>query len=213
MSGVYKYVRPGVRIARGRPAVFLDRDGVLIEDTGYLSDPDQVRFISGSPRAIAKLNRAGIAVVLITNQSGIGRGYYGWPEFESVQAAVESGLRVAGAWVDGTWACAYHEDGVGEYRQANHPFRKPNPGMIQAAAEEMGLGLNRSSLVGDRPCDVEAGLRAGLEHVLHVATGYGRCARSEVRTMVAEHGAHSRVEYADDLSGAVGLILGPGTSI
>ncbi|HXJ43657.1 MAG TPA: HAD family hydrolase [Bryobacteraceae bacterium] len=171
MSGVYKRIRPGSDYA-GRGAVFLDRDGVLIEDPGYLADPGGVRFIDGAAEAVAKLNRAGIPVIVVTNQSGIGRGYYGWPEFEGVQAALEAGLSKVGAWLDGAWACAYHGEGVGTYQVADHPFRKPNPGMILDAANEMKINLNHSWLVGDRDSDIEAGLRAGVGGLIHVATGH-----------------------------------------
>ena len=161
MRGVYKWIRPGADTA-GRPAVFLDRDGVLIEDSGYLSKPAEMRFLPGSAAAVARLNRAGMAVVVVTNQSGVGRGYYGWKEFEDVQAALSARLADEGAWLDGVWACAYHEDGIGEYRVANHPFRKPNPGMILDALSEMRLDAGHSWMVGDRDSDVEAGRRAGL---------------------------------------------------
>lgn len=151
-------------------AVFLDRDGVLIEDTGYPCSVDQLRFIRGSAEAVARLNHAGLAVVLVTNQSGIGRGYYGWEEFEAVQSALDAHLAAAGAFIDGWWACAFHGEGTGEYAQVNHPWRKPNPGMIEDAAKELSLDLAQSWMVGDRASDVAAGRRAGLR-VLHVATG------------------------------------------
>ena len=182
MTGVYKRVRTGTLRGNHRPAVFLDRDGVLIEDTGYLSDPALVRVIDGAPEAIARFNQAGIAVVLVTNQSGIGRGLYGWAEFERVQVAVEGALSEAGAWLDGIWACAYHGEGVGEYRINDHWFRKPNPGMIEEAAREMGLALAGSWMIGDKDSDVEAGTGAGVGGVIRISSdapcvgeGFVRC--------------------------------------
>jgi D-glycero-D-manno-heptose 1,7-bisphosphate phosphatase len=170
VPGVRRWIAPQSRNSGKRPAVFLDRDGVLIEDTGYLCRTEELRFIPGSAEAVARLNQAGFVVVLVTNQSGVGRGYYGWSDFEAVQAALISHLAATGAWLDGWWACAYHEDGTGEYRVANHPFRKPNPGMIEDAVTELDLDLARSWMVGDRASDLEAGLRAGLR-VVHVGTG------------------------------------------
>jgi D-glycero-D-manno-heptose 1,7-bisphosphate phosphatase len=167
---------------------------VLVEDTGYVGSADQLRFIPGSAEAVARLNRAGLAVVLVTNQSGIGRGYYGWEQFEAVQTALNAHLAAADAFLDGCWACAYHGDGTGEYRVANHWWRKPNPGMIEDAARELNLDLARSWMVGDRASDLEAGLRAGLR-VLHVATGPESAAAS--------------VRSCRDLAAAVELILMP----
>jgi D-glycero-D-manno-heptose 1,7-bisphosphate phosphatase len=170
VPGVRKWIDPQSRKDYKRAAVFLDRDGVLIEDSGYLSRVEDLRFIEGSAQAVARLSRAGFAVIVVTNQSGVGRGYYEWSEFEAVQAALMAHLGTVGGVLDGWWACAYHEEGTGAYRVRNHWFRKPNPGMIEDAAAELNLDLARSWMVGDRASDLEAGLHAGLR-VVHVATG------------------------------------------
>jgi len=167
MNLLYKRIRPA---SKGdlRPAVFLDRDGVLIEDTGYISHPDQVRHIPGSVEAIVRLNREGIPVVLITNQSGVGRGFYSWQDFEAVQATIEARLAAEGGWLDGVWACGHHPEGDGGTVAVDHPWRKPNPGMIHDAAAELGLDIARSWLAGDRMSDMEAGLSAGVRQVIHI---------------------------------------------
>lgn len=155
-----------------KPAVFLDRDGTLNEEVGYLARAEDLRLLPGAATAVAELNARGIPVVVVTNQSGIGRGYYGWPDFEAVMGRMGELLAEEGARVDAVYAAAHHEQGVGEYAIADHPDRKPNPGMLQRAAEEHGLDLHRSWMVGDKAIDVEAGRRAGCRTCL-VRTGYG----------------------------------------
>ena len=165
---------------RGRPALFLDRDGVLVEEVGYLHRPEEVRLIPGAADSIAAANRAGAAVVLITNQSGIGRGYYGWPEFQTTQERISAELTAAGAALDAVLACPYHAQGQPPYRHPDHPCRKPNPGMILRAAERLGLDLAGSWIVGDRAIDLEAGRAAGLAGGVHVLTGHGAVDRDAV---------------------------------
>jgi D-glycero-D-manno-heptose 1,7-bisphosphate phosphatase len=155
-----------------KPAVFLDRDGTLNEEVGYLARAEELRLLPGAAAAVAKLNDRGIPVVVVTNQSGIGRGYYGWEDFEAVMGRMDELLAVEHARVDAVYAAAHHERGLGEYAIADHPDRKPNPGMLQRAAEERGLDLARSWMVGDKAIDVEAGRRAGCRTCL-VRTGYG----------------------------------------
>ena len=168
MNLIYRRIRPASK-GFSRPAVFLDRDGVLIEDTGYISHPDQIRHIPGSVEAIVRLNRAGIPVALITNQSGVGRGLYSWQDFEAVQATIEARLSAEGGWLDGVWACGHHPEGDGGTMVEDHPWRKPNPGMIHDAAAELGLDIERSWLAGDRMSDMEAGLSAGVRQVIQIA--------------------------------------------
>lgn len=146
----------------GKAALFLDRDGVIIEDTHYLGRREDVRVMPGAAAAIAACNTAGIPVVIVTNQAGIGRGYYGWPDFAAVQIAIGEELAREGAHVDGTLACAYHRDGLTSFDVADHPWRKPEPGMIVEAARLMKLSLPRSWIVGDRAGDLMAGRAAGL---------------------------------------------------
>lgn len=162
---------------RGRPALFLDRDGVVVEEVGYLHRPDEVRLIPGAAPLIAAANRAGLPVAVITNQSGIGRGYYGWPEFQATQARISADLAAEGAVLDVVLACPFHPAGQPPYRHPVHPCRKPRPGMILRAAERLGLDLAGSWIVGDRAIDLEAGRAAGLAGGVQVLTGHGAAER------------------------------------
>jgi D-glycero-D-manno-heptose 1,7-bisphosphate phosphatase len=152
----------GVADRAFRPALFLDRDGVIVADTGYLGRVEDVRLLDGAADAIARCNGLRIPVVVVTNQSGIARGYYDWSGFHAVQTALSAALAAAGARLDAVLACAYHADGKQPLRRATHPWRKPSPGMILAAGERMNLDLSRSWIVGDKAEDVATGAAAGL---------------------------------------------------
>lgn len=206
MTGVYSRIRPQFQRSEiESPAVFLDRDGVIAEETGYLSRAEDLRFVDGTEEAIRAFNHAGLPVVVVTNQAGVGRGYYTWAEFERVQRALEEGLERAGAWIDAVWACAYHGDGIEEFRIDDHSHRKPNAGMLMDAAAHMNLCLQQSWMVGDKTSDLEAGLAAGVRAALHVETGYGKEQRAEIRTRFAH--AESAIEYCSDLREAASFIL------
>lgn len=168
-----------------RPAVFLDRDGTLNEEVDYLSDPEQLVLIPGAARAVARLNERGIPVVVVTNQSGIGRGKYDWADFEAVMARMAALLAQEHARIDAVYASPHHEKGQGAYAVADHPERKPNPGMLLRAAKEFGLDLPRSWMVGDKALDLEAGRRAGCRVAL-VRTGYGSQVDGSLADLVAQ---------------------------
>ncbi|MER9584011.1 HAD family hydrolase [Mesorhizobium sp. M0276] len=168
--GSYPLAEPGLWVERvgsrvfsaGTPALFLDRDGTINLDTGYPDDPAEIVLREDIAAVIAAANRAGIPVVIVTNQSGIARGYYGWADFAAVNGRVLELLGAENAFVDMVLACAYHEAGSGRLAMSDHPMRKPNPGMLLEAAKHFGLDLQRSLIGGDKPADMEAGLRAGL---------------------------------------------------
>jgi D-glycero-D-manno-heptose 1,7-bisphosphate phosphatase len=192
-----------------RPAIFLDRDGVIIEETGYLSDPAQVVLIPGAAEAIARLNQAGIPVVVVTNQAGVARGYYTESRIHEIHARLDELLRRHGAHIDRYYYCLHHPtEGIGPYR-CDCECRKPRPGMLHRATRDLGLDLSRSCMVGDKLCDLEAGANAGCQTIL-VRTGYGHTLHSLDLTSL-------RIVYiADDLSEAVEfclpLLLAPGAS-
>lgn len=148
----------------GLPALFLDRDGTINVDTGYPDDPAAMVLRDDIAPVIEAANQRGIPVVVVTNQSGIARGYFGWDAFARVNGRVLDLLGEKNAFVDMVLACAYHEAGTGPLAVANHPMRKPNPGMLLEARRRLGLDLERSLIVGDKPADMEAGQRAGLGH-------------------------------------------------
>jgi D-glycero-D-manno-heptose 1,7-bisphosphate phosphatase len=185
-------------------AVFVDRDGVIVDDVGYLHRVEDIHLIPGAAEAIAALNRAGMPVIEVTNQAGVARGYYGWPEYETVQSAIEAYLAQAGASIDAVWACGCHPDGTGPLA-IEHPCRKPNPGMLLAAAEELNLDLSTSWMVGDKLLDLEAGLRAGCRGAVLVATGYGQKWRAEAAQRAA---TDARIRFAASLREAVAVVTG-----
>lgn len=182
-AGIYaRFHKEGLHDYQARPALFIDRDGVLIEEVGYISRWEDVSFIPGAVEAIRSFNYANIPVIMATNQAGIGKGYLDWEKFEEVQEGIMAVLKRGNAFLDAVIACPYHEDGIGEYRFDNHPFRKPNPGMIIFAGEGLKIALAQSWMVGDKLSDVEAAVRAGLCGAVLVETGYGNEHRRKIET-------------------------------
>ena len=178
--------------AGARPAVFVDRDGTLIQEREYLSDPAGVEMVPGAMDAVRALKDGGFAVVVVTNQSGIARGLYTLEDYEAVAARVNEVLQEHGASVDGTYFCPHHPEVTGDC-----DCRKPGTGMYQTAAEELDLNLARSYYVGDKLTDVLPGIALGGVSIL-VRTGYG-----------AEHEAAvpNETHVVEDLSEAAQLIL------
>jgi D-glycero-D-manno-heptose 1,7-bisphosphate phosphatase len=163
-EGVWRQAPADLSWARGRPALFLDRDGVVVEEVGYLHRVEDLAVMPGAAELIAQANRRGIPVAIASNQSGIARGYFGWPEFQTLQAELNRRLERAGARVDLTLACPHYPE---------HPDRKPRPGMFRKAAEMAALELGRSWVIGDKTSDLEAARAAGLSGGVLVVTGHG----------------------------------------
>lgn len=151
-----------------RPALFLDRDGVVVEHVEYLHRIEDVRMIDAMTAAIAAANAAGWLVVMATNQSGVGRGTFGWPEFDRLQRFVLDRLAAGGATLDMVLACPFHRDAQPPYRRHDHPWRKPRPGMLLEASRRLPIALARSWIVGDRAIDMEAGRAARLAGGVHI---------------------------------------------
>lgn len=171
---------------KGCPALFLDRDGTVNVDTGYPSDPRQVVLRDDILPAIQAANRVGWPVVIVTNQSGIARGYFGWDVFAAVNGRVLELLAERGCSIDLVLACAYHEAGEGALGAGDHPMRKPNPGMLLRAAEMLKVDLGGSIMVGDKPADIEAGRRAGLSRLFLVGeenAAAGQAVVAEIQTI------------------------------
>lgn len=185
-----------------RPACFLDRDGVIVEEIGYLRDPDQVALIPGAAAAIRRLNAAGVPVVVVTNQTGVARGYFPEARIAEVHARLDDLLRADGAHVDRYYYCPHHPtEGRGAYA-ISCDCRKPAPGMLLRAAAELDLSLDASFMIGDKTSDMQAGHGAGCRTVL-VRTGYGRDADSATRVDPACTPTH----IADDIVDAVDFCL------
>lgn len=146
-----------------RPAALLDRDGVLITDSGYPHRPDQLVLIPGAAEAVKRLNDAGYVVVIVTNQSGVARGMFSEETMHGFNADLVQRLAEGGGRIDAVYACPFHAEAVeARYRHPDHPDRKPNPGMLLRAMAEHDLDPARSFMVGDQPSDMEAARRAGV---------------------------------------------------
>ncbi|RUU21932.1 MAG: HAD family hydrolase [Mesorhizobium sp.] len=169
-SNPYPLEEPGLWVERidtsvfpvGTPALFLDRDGTINVDSGYPSDPADIVLRPEMLPVIRTANIAGLPAIVVSNQSGIARGYFGWPDFAAVNARLLTLLEAQGCRIDLVLACAYHSSGTGELAAGDHPMRKPNPGMLLRARDLLGVDINRSIIVGDKADDMEAGRRAGL---------------------------------------------------
>jgi D-glycero-D-manno-heptose 1,7-bisphosphate phosphatase len=156
-----------------RPAVFIDRDGTLTEEVGYVNHPSRLRLLPRSAQAIRRLNEAGVAAVVATNQAGIARGYFSEDVLHAVNDALVAQLKDAGAHLDGIYVCAHHpREGQPPFR-ADCDCRKPKPGLLVRAAAELSLDLRASTMVGDKASDLVPAHAVGARGVL-VLTGYGR---------------------------------------
>jgi D-glycero-D-manno-heptose 1,7-bisphosphate phosphatase len=147
-------------------AVFLDRDGTLVHDPGYLADPDQVRLLPGVAEGLGALSRAGFALVVVTNQSGIARGRYTVARYEEVAARLGALLAAEGVTLAASYYCPYHPEGVVEPFAREHEDRKPAPGMWLRAARDLDVDLAGSWSIGDGERDVVAAKRAGTRAIL-----------------------------------------------
>jgi D-glycero-D-manno-heptose 1,7-bisphosphate phosphatase len=179
-------------------AVFFDRDGTLMEETGYCSDPALVRVFPGVPAALRRLKDAGFGVFVITNQSGIGRGYFTDQQYAAVQ---DEFLRQAGPGaIDAAYYCPDAPD-------VPSRCRKPEPGMVLQAAVEHAIDLGASYFVGDKAADIECGRRAGTRTIL-VLTGYGAAQNCEADFTCAD--VVAAVDWILREAGRTGPTIRPG---
>ncbi|VVE85966.1 D-glycero-alpha-D-manno-heptose-1,7-bisphosphate 7-phosphatase [Pandoraea sputorum] len=153
-----------------RPALFLDRDGVINVDHAYVYQKENFDFIDGIFELVAAAKRAGYLVVVVTNQAGIGRGYYTPEDFHVLMDWVEQQFVARGGALDAVYYCPNHpEHGIGPYRQDSEE-RKPRPGMLLRAARELDIDLPHSIMVGDKASDAKAGQAAGLTKLFYFGT-------------------------------------------
>lgn len=149
--------------AAKRPAAFLDRDGVLIFDSGYPHAPEHLRLMPGAAQAVRRLNEAGYVTVIVTNQSGVARGMFSEETMHGFNRLLIERLAEEGGRIDAVYACPFHEEAVeARYRHPDHPDRKPNPGMLLRAIAEHDLDPSLSLMIGDKGSDMEAARRAGV---------------------------------------------------
>lgn len=183
----------------GDKAIFLDRDGTIIEDVGYLNNPQDIKFIPGSIEAIKKLNEAGYKVIIITNQAGVARGLIIENMLQTLDKTIQKELLNGGAQIDAIYYCPHHaEHGHYPYKQ-ECGCRKPEPGMILKAAKDHNIDLSQSWMIGDKKSDIEAGQAAGTKTIL-VLTGQGK----EHKDKLAKQTEH----LAENLLEAAKIILG-----
>ena len=183
MSGAQRHP---ARLHSGRtPAVFLDRDGTLNVEQNYLHQIGDWKWIEGAQEAIRRFNQAGFKVVVVSNQAGIARGMFGADDVEKLHAFVSTELQAIGAWIDAFYYCPHHPE-FGNDRTCS--CRKPAPGMLFRAADDLVIDLSRSWMIGDKLTDVEAGRAADLSTIL-VRTGYGHseAALSEPGQIIADN--------------------------
>ena len=174
-------------------AIFLDRDGVINLDTGYVSIVDDFKFIDGVIEALIEAKKQGYLLVVITNQSGIARGYFSEDQFNTLTEWMDWSLADRGVDLDGIYYCPHHEEkGEGEYKVACQ-CRKPEAGMLFDAIDELGIDVNQSILVGDKVSDLKAGLAAGVKSNYLVRTG----------KEITEEGNALATGVFDDLSGVI----------
>lgn len=181
---------------RPRPVLFLDRDGVLIRDRDYLADPAGVELLPGVVAALREARDAGYLLIGVSNQSGLGRGYFTEAQFETVMRELDRQLTGAGAPLDGFFYCPHAPD-------EGCRCRKPLPGLLEEAATSTVWDPKLSWVIGDKKSDVQLGRDAGLGGCL-VRTGYGQRQEEEVRRL---YGGDGRVLIEEDLKAAVDSIL------
>ena len=183
----------------GRPAVFLDRDGTIVREVDYLHQLGQLRLLRGAAGAIHRLNEAGFAVVLATNQSGVARGLLTEEELRDIHDELQRRLAARRAHLDAIYSCPHHPEAVVPAYRRRCRCRKPAPGLLLRAARDLDLDLGRSFAVGDGARDIEAGKRAGCRTIL-VRTGYGTKTEREMGELCAD-------VIVDHLPAAVDWIL------
>lgn len=172
-------------------AVFVDRDGTINEEKEYLYRTEDFAFIPGAPEAIRLLNEAGFLVIVVSNQSGVARGYYTEEDVHLLHRHIAALLEQSGARVDAWYYCPHHPAGRGSYALPCR-CRKPLPGMLLEAARRFDIDLESSFMIGDKLVDMQAGAAAGCRPIL-VRTGYGA---------QEEQGVQAGVEVCDDLLAA-----------
>ncbi|MBR7960223.1 D-glycero-beta-D-manno-heptose 1,7-bisphosphate 7-phosphatase [Burkholderia latens] len=158
-----------------RKALFLDRDGVINVDHGYVHRRQDCVFVDGIFDLVRRANAAGYQVLIVTNQAGIARGYFSETQFDAFMTWMRDAFGALGARIDRVYFCPHHPDaGMGAYKQAC-TCRKPQPGMFEAARRDLGLDMSASIMIGDKPSDLDAAARAGVGHrFLFVADGGDR---------------------------------------
>jgi D-glycero-D-manno-heptose 1,7-bisphosphate phosphatase len=188
-----------------QPALFLDRDGVVVEEVHYLHRVEDTRMVPGAAEVIRQANARGILVVIVTNQAGIGRGIYNWDDFILVQDQILDELAANGARVDAVYACPHHTNADPPYNDPDAPDRKPNPGMLLRATNAFKIERQQSWIIGDRANDLVAGQRAGIIGGIHVFMGHG-VESGEREQALALNSENFSAYGADSIADALNII-------
>ncbi len=186
-----------------RPGLFLDRDGVVVRDKGFLRAPDDVELLPGVAELIAEANRCAVPVAVATNQSGIARQLFGWAEFAGVEGEIARRLAAAGARLDAVVACPFHPEFTADYGAVESHWRKPGPGLVLAAARLLNIEIGRSWLVGDRTRDIETARNAGLAGAVLLSAGPADPLRDPAS---AGPSTGFRISIATTLSGSLAIL-------
>lgn len=173
-----KWYRNG-NLIKGNRGLFLDRDGVLIKDTGYIADPDLVEVENGARLLLRRAFEKGWQIVVVTNQSGIARGYFKWSDYERVSNRM---LKLLGAegLISGIYANGYGPDDIDQF------WRKPNYGMLKRASNDLDIRIENSIMVGDRKSDLEAGWRAGIRKLVYIQNKEDGVVKKSIELWVEE---------------------------
>lgn len=165
---------------RRKPAVFLDRDGTLIHDAGFLNRPSQVKLFPGTAPALKMLRKAGFYLLVVSNQSGVARGYFPESSVKIANRKIQSLLRTRGAWVDRFFYCPHYPGGQVKSLAVVCSCRKPKPGMVRQAARLFPIDLKRSYVVGDKMDDLLLTRKSRLAGGILVKTGKGKKSQKEL---------------------------------
>jgi D,D-heptose 1,7-bisphosphate phosphatase len=164
-----------------KPAVFLDRDGTMMVDVGYLKDPAQIKLFSQTANALKALRKAGYYLFVVTNQSGVARGYFSEAQVKKVHQKLQGMLRAQGAKIDAFFYCPHHPSGKVKSLSKNCACRKPSPGMIRQASKHYAIDLKNSFVVGDKMDDLLLAQNAKVVGGILVRTGNGRQSEKELK--------------------------------
>ena len=178
-------------------ALFLDRDGVINVDKGYVYRPQDFEFVEGVFRVVGRASELGLSTVVVTNQAGIARGFYSESDFESLTRWMFQRFYAEGAPLTAVYHCPYHAEGLGQWRVADHPDRKPNPGMLKRALRDFSLDAGRSLLVGDQESDIVAARRADLRAAALFAPS-GPPTTTLANAVLRDHG--ETIRWLDEVS-------------
>jgi len=170
-------------LSNPRPALFLDRDGIILRDYGFISDPKKIHIIQDTVNLIRFANQAAIPVVVVTNQSGIDRNLFSWHSFYRIETEISEKLNALGVKLDATAACPFHPDYTLNFSDEHAWWRKPEPGLIVEISKTLGIALSGSWIIGDRWRDIEAGRRANLTGGIMISPGKADCTNEEMKEM------------------------------